>query len=216
MSRRIVQFGTSRFLQAHVDLFVHEARASGQDIGPITIVQTTADVGRSTRVQAFRRASGFPVRIRGRRDGVTIDEIVEVQSVDQAFAAHEHWSQIVDHFANDAEIVVSNVGDRGYELDGNDRRFDYRSNVAPASFPSKLLALLLARYNAGARPLLFLPCELRPSNGRALGGIVRNLAEEMHTPFLFRKWLQDHVVFADTLVDRIVSEQLEPIGERRR
>ena len=212
MSRRIVQFGTSRFLQAHVDLFVHEARASGQDIGPITIVQTTADVGRSTRVQAFRRASGFPVRIRGRRDGVTIDETVEVQSVDQAFAAHEHWPQIVDHFANDAEIAVSNVGDRGYELDENDRRFDYRSNLAPASFPSKLLALLLARYNAGARPLLFLPCELRPSNGRALGGIVRNLAEEMHTPFVFRKWLQDHVVFADTLVDRIVSEQLEPIG----
>ena len=143
---------------------------------------------------------------------MAIDEIVEVQSVDQAFAAHEHWSEIVDHFANDAEIVVSNVGDRGYVLDENDGRFDYRSNLAPASFPSKLLALLLARYNAGARPLLFLPCELRPSNGRALGGIVRNLAEEMHTPFVFRKWLQDHVVFADTLVDRIVSEQLEPIG----
>jgi tagaturonate reductase len=212
MSRRVVQFGTSRFLQAHVDLFVHEARASGQDIGPITIVQTTADVGRSTRVQAFRRASGFPVRIRGRRDGATIDETVEVQSVDQAFAAHEHWPQIVDHFANDAEIVVSNVGDRGYELADNDRRFDYRSNVAPNSFPSKLLALLLARYNAGARPLLFLPCELRPSNGRELRGIVRNLAEDMHTSFVFRKWLQDHVVFADTLVDRIVSEQIEPIG----
>ena len=91
-------------------------------------------------------------------------------------------------------------------------RFDYYSNVAPASFPSKLLALLLARYNAGARPLLFLPCELRTSNGRALGGIVRNLAEEMHTPSVFKKWLQDHVVFEDTLVDRIVSEQVEPIG----
>jgi tagaturonate reductase len=57
MSRRIVQFGTSRFLQVHVDLFVHEARAFGQHIGPITIVQTTADVGRSPRVQAFRQAS---------------------------------------------------------------------------------------------------------------------------------------------------------------
>ena len=110
------------------------------------------------------------------------------------------------------KIAVSNVGDRGYELDENDGRFDYRSNLAPASFPSKLLALLLARYNDGARPLLFLPCELRPSNGRAQGGIVRNLAEETHPPFVFRKWLQDHVVFADTLVDRIVSEQLEPIG----
>ena len=53
MSPRIVQFGTSRFLQAHADLFVHEARASGRDIGPITIVQTTADVGRSTGCRRF-------------------------------------------------------------------------------------------------------------------------------------------------------------------
>jgi tagaturonate reductase len=42
MTRRIIQFGTSRFLQAHVDLFVHEARCSGQDIGPITVVKTTS------------------------------------------------------------------------------------------------------------------------------------------------------------------------------
>ena len=41
MTRRIIQFGTSRFLQAHVDLFVHEARCSGEDIGPITVVKTT-------------------------------------------------------------------------------------------------------------------------------------------------------------------------------
>ena len=33
MTRRIIQFGASRFLQAHLDLFVHEARCSGQDIG---------------------------------------------------------------------------------------------------------------------------------------------------------------------------------------
>jgi mannitol-1-phosphate/altronate dehydrogenase len=42
-----------------------------------------------------------------------------VRSIDQAVAAHEHRPQIVDHFANDAEIVVSNVGDPGYELDKN-------------------------------------------------------------------------------------------------
>ena len=44
---RIIQFGTSRFLQAHVDLFVHEARVAGQPIGPITVVKTTSDADRS-------------------------------------------------------------------------------------------------------------------------------------------------------------------------
>ena len=65
MARRILQFGTSRFLQAHVDFFVHEARLAGQDIGPITIVKTTAGGARDGRVEALGGANGFPVRFRG-------------------------------------------------------------------------------------------------------------------------------------------------------
>jgi tagaturonate reductase len=212
MSRRIVQFGTSRFLQAHVDLFVHEARAGGQEIGPITVVKTTAGDDRSGRVQAFSRPEGFPVRIRGYRDGVLVDETVQVRSVDRAFSAHEQWPRVVDDFVNDAKIVVSNVGDRGYDVAEVDRCFDFQSKGAPPGFPSKLLALLLARYSGGGRPLLFLPSELRPSNGQTLAAIVANLAVVTRTTAAFRDWLKHEVMFADTLVDRIVSDQIEPIG----
>src|SRR5580700_8455922 len=65
MTRRIIQFGTSRFLQAHVDLFVHEARVAGQAIGPITVVKTTSGQDRAGRVQALKRGVPFSVRIRG-------------------------------------------------------------------------------------------------------------------------------------------------------
>jgi tagaturonate reductase len=58
MSRRILQFGTSRFLQAHADLFVDEARQAGQDIGPITIVKTTRGSARDDRVRAFGAPGG--------------------------------------------------------------------------------------------------------------------------------------------------------------
>ncbi|CAN7320533.1 hypothetical protein [Mesorhizobium caraganae] len=34
----IFQFGTSRFLQAHAALFVHEALQAGDAVGPITVV----------------------------------------------------------------------------------------------------------------------------------------------------------------------------------
>ncbi len=47
MSSRIIQFGTSRFLQAHVDLFVHEARGAGQDVGPVTVIQTSGSAERA-------------------------------------------------------------------------------------------------------------------------------------------------------------------------
>ena len=95
MTRRIVQFGTSRFLQAHVDLFVHEARLAGQDIGPITVVKTTAGAERRGRIDAMRRPEGFPVRIRGYRDGGIVDETMQVRSVDQALTAAEDWPAVV-------------------------------------------------------------------------------------------------------------------------
>ena len=37
----ILQFGTSRFLQAHVDLFVSQALTKGEAAGKIALVQTT-------------------------------------------------------------------------------------------------------------------------------------------------------------------------------
>ena len=41
MQPAILQFGTGRLLQAHVDLMVGEALAAGAAIGPIVAVQTT-------------------------------------------------------------------------------------------------------------------------------------------------------------------------------
>ena len=61
----IVQFGTSRFLQAHADLFVSEAMARGEAIGPIAVVQSSGDPTRARRVSAL--AKGYDVRLRGLR-----------------------------------------------------------------------------------------------------------------------------------------------------
>ena len=41
MAFPIIQFGASRFLQAHVDLFVSQALAKGDAMGRIVAVQTT-------------------------------------------------------------------------------------------------------------------------------------------------------------------------------
>ncbi len=212
MARRIVQFGTSRFLQAHADLFVHEARLAGQDIGPITVVKTTAGAERRGRIDAMRGAEGFPVRIRGYRDGNIVDETVQVRSVDQALTAVEDWPDIVELFAGEAELAISNVGERGYEISEEDRRRPSGAGHVPASFPAKLLLLLLARHEAGGKPLLFLPCELLPSNGEALRKELATLASGWDMPAPFMDWLAHAVSFGNTLVDRIVSQDIEPVG----
>lgn len=212
MARRIIQFGTSRFLQAHADLFVHEARLAGQDIGPISVVKTTSGAERQGRIDAMREPAGFPVHIRGYRNGAVVDETIHVRSVDQALTAAEDWPTITDLFASEAEIAISNTGERGYEIADEDVRRRLGSSEVPASFPAKLLLLLLARYEAGGKPLLFLPCELVPSNGKVLRQHLVTLASGWGVPVPFMDWLAGSIVFGNTLVDRIVAEEIEPVG----
>ena len=66
----IVQFGTSRFLQAHADLFFSE----GTPPRALTVVQSSGDPARAARLGALAAEGGFPVRIRGRQAGRVIDE----------------------------------------------------------------------------------------------------------------------------------------------
>ena len=122
MSRRILQFGTSRFLQAHADLFVHEARQAGQDIGPITIVKTTQRGARDGRVRAFGAPGGYPVRIRGFDKGRLVDETHRVTSVARALEAHADWFELTKIFSNSTDIVFSNTGDGGYGMDPEDAK----------------------------------------------------------------------------------------------
>ena len=136
MTKRIIQFGTSRFLQAHADLFIHEARCTGQDIGPITIVKTTHGDARSQRISAFANSEGFPVIIRGTLNHAIIENTVLVKSVDQAFSAAENWEEIKTIFVKDAELVISNVGESGYSVSVTDQMGRPSENVIPESFPN--------------------------------------------------------------------------------
>jgi len=65
----ILQFGTSRFLQAHVDLFISQALGNGQALGKVTVVQTTGSADSAERVQALASGAGYPVRIQGLDNG---------------------------------------------------------------------------------------------------------------------------------------------------
>ena len=208
---RILQFGTSRFLQAHVDLFVHEAREAGQDVGPVSVVKTTSSGSRDARVRAFGRREGYPVIIRGLVGGSPIERTITVLSVERGLSAHADWPELVQLFAREIELAVSNTGDTGFAVDKADHRRP-GPGVVPVSFPAKLLSLLLARHAAGGRAITLLPCELVSMNGQTLRRVLTELAEEWWATDAFMEWLARDVVIADTLVDRIVSASIEPIG----
>ncbi|MBU2326396.1 MAG: mannitol dehydrogenase family protein [Alphaproteobacteria bacterium] len=207
MSTPILQFGTSRFLQAHADLFVSEAMESGHAIGSITVVQTSGDPTRAGRIGAISAPEGYPVIIRGLEGGTPVERALRVRSVTRSLSTAKDWDEVTRIFVEEARVVLSNTGDTGYALVDGDG-----VNGVPRSFPMKLLALLHARFRGGGMPLTILPCELISRNGEVLQRLVVDLAGR-HTPDeAFISWLTERVVWGNTLVDRIVSEPIEPAG----
>lgn len=207
MNTPILQFGTSRFLQAHADLFVSEAMEAGRALGSITVVQTSGDPARAGRVGALSAPEGFPVVIRGLEDGKPLEREVRVRSVSRSLSTAADWEEVTRIFVEEARVVLSNTGDKGYALFDGDK-----VDGVPRSFPMKLLALLHARFRGGGMPLTILPCELISRNGEVLQRLITDLASRHIPDATFVSWLSDRVIWGNTLVDRIVSEPIEPAG----
>jgi tagaturonate reductase len=209
----ILQFGTSRFLLAHADLFISEAMEQDEALGPITVVQTTGNPVSARRIEALADGQTYPVRIRGLKDGKTIDEVRQGRAISRALFAGTDWPAIVSAGIT-ADVILSNTGDRGYDLDeGDDVALLSEPDRVPASFPVKLLALLHARWRVRPeQPLSIFPCELVQRNGDKLKAIILTIAKDWNLSSDFLGYIGRQCHFANSLVDRIVSEPLEPVG----
>jgi tagaturonate reductase len=206
----ILQFGTSRFLQAHVDLMASQALEQGQSVPAITIVQTTGDAARARRLTAFADPAGFPVILRGIEHGQSVERHLTVRSVSGGISAMAQWPMLVDLVSRQVEFIVSNTGDTGYQIPTQDR-IRPAPGAIPGGFIPKLVALLHARWLAGGLPLTLLPCELVQGNGQVLRKATLGLAADWGLGPAFADWL-GACLWINTLVDRIVSTPLEPAG----
>lgn len=77
------------------------------------------------------------------------------------------------------------------------------------SYPAKLTHLLWSRFQTTRAPVQLMPTELVPRNGDTLRARCLTLAAALSQPF--HDWLAQQI-FANSLVDRIVSEPLDPAG----
>ncbi|SAL78423.1 mannitol dehydrogenase domain-containing protein [Caballeronia peredens] len=214
MNNPILQFGTSRFLQAHVDFLVAEAarRDPALALGKITVVQTTSSADSRARIDALRATGRYPVRIRGRRRDETVDAIVECDAITEALHANEDWPLLIERMKRDVKVIVSNTADAGYALFDEDTADLLDGKRTPRGFAAKLAVLLHARFQAGAQPITLLPCELISRNGDTLRDLVRELARGWGADSAFLDYLTKDCVWVNSLVDRIVSEPIQPVG----
>jgi len=200
----VLQFGTSRFLQAHADLFLSE----GPDaIGPVTVVQSSGNADRRGRLAALAAREGFPVRVQGFDNGKPVDFETRVTSIRRALSTESDWPEICRIAVEEAQIILSNTSDSGWVPQPADVLAVFDQAM---SYPAKLTQLLQARFKAGGAGLQVMPTELIARNGDRLRDRVLQLAGALDPALA--AWIAQEVVFVSSLVDRIVSAPIEPAG----
>ncbi|MEC4239420.1 mannitol dehydrogenase family protein [Pseudomonas sp. DSV-1] len=210
----ILQFGTSRFLQAHVDLFVSQALERGAALGRIAVVQSTDSPASTARTAALASGTPYRVLIQGIENGQVVEQNLWASAISRAVHATEQWPVLRKGFVEQVKVVVSNTGDRGYQLDLRDTPALLDADApAPVSFPAKLLVLLHDRWlNNPQSTLSLFPCELVARNGDVLRDLLVTLARRWALGDAFEAYLIHTCRWANSLVDRIVSQALEPVG----
>lgn len=183
------------------DAFIDEANRTGRFHGGVVMVASTG----SGRTELMEQQDGlYTLCVRGLRDGQEVDETHVVTSISRVLSAATEWEAVRELARSQSlALIVSNTTEVGISDDPDDRR----TLNPPRSFPAKLADVLATRaeafdYEGGG--LVVLPCELIEANGERLAALVRRHARRWHLDERFFDWLDRSVVFANTLVDRIV------------
>ncbi len=200
---RILQFGEGAFLRGFVDWMVHQLNKQGLFDGSIVVVQPLAN----GLVDALNAQDGlFTHILRGVVDGKLVEETEVIGSIRRGINPFVNFEAFLATARNpDLRFIVSNTTEAGIACHPDDR-IDAKP---PVSFPGKLTRLLLERFQAfggsAESGLVILPCELIEFNGTNLRRCVLETAAKWQLDSAVISWIEKHVIFCNTLVDRIVT-----------
>lgn len=198
MMESVLQFGAGRFLRGFVDRFFADLIQSEAIPDRIVVVQSTA--GRRAELLNENKA-GYPVVVRGIEAGEVVERCVEVNSISRAVVAQNSWQDVLDFGSSDSlKLIISNATEAGYVLS------EQKPPAVPETLPGKLTAVLHARFIADKQPPIILPCELIPRNAEKLCDLVSRQAELWDLGRSFSHYVIDHCLWANNLVDCIVSD----------
>jgi len=201
LPEKVLQFGTGVLLRGLPDYFIDKANKQGIFNGRVVVVKST-DAGDLT---TFKKQDNlYTICVRGIENGSNYEEDIICSSISRVLSAKSEWKNILECAYNpDLQIIISNTTEVGIELVQDDI-----NQNPPVSFPGKLLAFLLERFNAfkGSEDsgMVIVPTELIPDNGKKLESIVLELAHRNGLEIAFIDWIENHNYFCNSLVDRIV------------
>ncbi|MEG1706932.1 MAG: tagaturonate reductase, partial [Clostridia bacterium] len=160
---KIMQFGEGNFLRAFVEWILQDLNDKGAIDANVVVVQPMP-IG---RVADLARADGlYTLCLEGVDKGVKEQRRQIIDVLGDFINPYTQYDKFLEYsHSEDLETIISNTTEAGIALDKTDTDF----SVCPKSFPGKLLALLLERYNYfdgnSNRGLAIVPCELIDNNG---------------------------------------------------
>ncbi len=207
LPERILQFGEGNFLRAFVDWMVDILNEKNLFHGGVTVIQPI----RQGLVPVLNAQDGlYTLLLRGVQNGRTVETRRIITSLRRGLNPYEDWTGFLACARNpELRFVVSNTTEAGIAYTTEAKPAD----ACPETFPAKVAALLLARFDAFAgaadKGLLFLPCELIDKNGATLRDAVLRHLQAWNTAAA-AAWVNDACTFCNTLVDRIVPGYPKP------
>jgi tagaturonate reductase len=199
---KVIQFGEGNFLRGFVDWMIDLMNEKTDFNGDVQVVQPLPQgLGEMLNEQEGL----FHVLLQGIQAGEIIQEnrlITCVRGVNNPFDDYQKYLELGENL--DLKFMISNTTEAGITFDPQDKSYE---NL-PATFPGKLTALLYHRFKAfsgdSSKGLIMIPCELINKNGIQLKETVLKYANIWDLPKGFIDWIEEHNVFCNTLVDRIV------------
>ncbi len=203
---RVLQFGTGVLLRGLPAYCIDKANQEGNFNGGIIMVKST----KHGDIKSFKEQDClYTLRTIGVRNNKKIESQQIVSSIVDVIDANESWHNILELSKDpNINIILSNTTEKGI-IEMEDSIFE----SPPHSFPGKITTYLYHRYqylgdHLSSR-IIILPTELIDDNAKKLKDIVLKIAQKHRLAASFLNWLNTHVYFCNTLVDRIVPGSYE-------
>lgn len=199
MKETVIQFGEGNFLRGFFDWFLDGLNKQGLYDGKAVVVQPRAG-GKVALLN--EQGCKYNLYLRGIENGDVKNEQYFIESISRCIDPYKSFEAYLALADNpDFRFIVSNTTEAGIAFDDT-CEFDQKPCK---SFPGKLTQLLYKRYKNSMKGFIVLPCELIDKNGDELKSCVLKYAKLWKLEDGFTDWLNTQNVFANTLVDRIVT-----------
>ena len=199
-TERIIQFGAGNFIRAFMDWMIQELNTQADFDAGVVIVKHITD-----RNTLDEQDGLYHVHTEGIQNGEFRTETQLVDCICRSVSPdNDHAEFLALARQPEIQLIISNTTEAGIQYVETDKATD----TPPSSYPAKLTQLLYARYQesdgAPEKGCVIIPLELIEENGTQLRKIVLQYAEQWELDAAFIDWVQQHNVFCNTLVDRIV------------